>query len=168
MECPGRDSLLSAVRVEVTPRARAARLGWRVARTDDRFGLVRLAIDSPAVTGTVEAFRRPQPAPLPTIAAAAARITPGEFAGQRALVVGGSRGVGAATAMLLAAGGAQPIVTFVAGADEAAALQRDARSADCALDTLRFDLVHDDAARLAGAAARAGVTHLYYCATPRI
>src|SRR6185295_5567942 len=40
MEYPGRDSLLSAVRLDVTAHARATRLGWRVARTDDRFGLV--------------------------------------------------------------------------------------------------------------------------------
>ena len=88
--------------------------------------------------------------------------------GQRALIVGGSRGLGAATAMLVAAGGGLPIVTFAAGAAEATALQHDARSADRRLDTLRFDVVNDDVARLADAAARSGVTHLYYYATPRI
>jgi nucleoside-diphosphate-sugar epimerase len=36
------------------------------------------------------------------------------------------------------------------------------------LDTLRFDVVADDVRLLAEAAARAGVTHLYYYATPRI
>ena len=70
--------------------------------------------------------------------------------------------------MLLAAGDGVPIVTFAAGADEATALQRDAQSIDRVLDTLRFDVVADDVRLLADAAARAGVTHLYYYATPRI
>src|SRR4029077_484269 len=39
---------------------------------------------------------------------------------------------------------------------------------DRVLDTLRFDVVADDVRLLADAAARAGVTHLYYYATPRI
>ena len=168
MECPGRDSLLSAVHLELTRHARASRLDWRVARSDDRFGLVRLAIASPAVSGTVDAFRRPQPVALPTIDAATARVVPDEFVGQRALIVGGSRGLGAATAMLLAAGGALPIVTYATGADEAVALRRDAQSAHRSLETLRFDVASDDVKILAEAAARFGVTHLYYYATPRI
>jgi len=168
MECPGRDSLLSAVRLDVTQHARASTLDWRLTRTDDRFGLVHLAIASPAVTGTVDAFRRPQPVPLPTIAAATARVAPDEFAGQRALIVGGSRGLGAATAMLLAAGGGVPIVTYAAGADEAAALRRETRSGNRALETLRFDVTRDDVKILAEAAARFAVTHVYYFATPRI
>ena len=168
MECPGRDSLLSAVRLELTPRVRASTLGWHLTRSDDRFGLVRLAVASPAVTGTVDAFRRPQPVPLPTLTAATARVVAHEFAGQRALIVGGSRGLGAATAMLLAAGGGLPIITYAAGADEAEALRRDTQSMNRALETLRFDLTRDDVAIVADAGARFGVTHLYFFATPRI
>src|SRR5262245_33796244 len=168
MKCPGRDSLLSAVRVEVTPHARASQLAWHVARVDDRFGLVRLDVASAALRGTVDAFKRPPPVPLPTIAAATARVAPGEFAGQRALIVGGSRGLGGATAMLLAAGGGLPIVTFATGADEAASLRRDARSSNRSVETFRFNVADDEATRLGQEAARFGVTHLYYYATPRI
>ena len=169
MECPGRDSILSGLRLNLTPHARAARLGWRVARADRRFGLVRIEVCGQGVTGTVDAFLRPPPAALPTIAAAATRVGPAEFTGQRALVVGGSRGLGAAAAMLLAAGGGLPIVTYASGAAEAAALQADARLAGRKIETLRFDLVDDDAATSLGeAAARFRPTHLYYFATPRI
>jgi NAD(P)-dependent dehydrogenase (short-subunit alcohol dehydrogenase family) len=100
---------------------------------------------------------------------AAARVAAGEFSGQRALVVGGSRGLGAATAMLIAAGGGLPIVTYAVGADEAAALQRDARSASRRLDAFPLDVLDDEAPKLAAeAAARFRITHLYYYATPRI
>ena len=169
MECPGRDSLLSGLRVDLTPHARTAPLEWRVARADRRFGLVRLEVCGQGVTGTVDAFLRPPPAAPPTIAAAAARVGPAEFAGQRALVVGGSRGLGAATAILLAAGGGLPIVTYATGAAEAAALQREAHSAGRRIETLRFDLADAGAATgLGKAAARFRATHVYYFATPRI
>jgi len=169
MECPGRDSLLSSLRVDLRPRARAERFLWRVARVDRRFGLVRIDIWSEGINGTVDAFLRPAPPAPPSIAAAATRLTATEFAGQRALIIGGSRGLGAATAMLLAAGGGLPVITYAAGVAEAVALQRDAQAASRRLEMLHFDIRHDDAATiLQDAAARFGITHLYYFATPRI
>ena len=169
MECPGRDSLLSAVRIEVTPHERPDRLAWSVQRVDRRFGLVRIDVHGAGVEGSVDTFLRPLPAPLPTLAAAAAHAGPCEFAGVRALIVGGSRGLGAATAMLIAAGGGLPIVTYASGAGEAAILQRDAARARRRIEALRLDVGDADAARIvAGAAARFEVTQLYYFATPRI
>jgi NAD(P)-dependent dehydrogenase (short-subunit alcohol dehydrogenase family) len=168
MECPGRDSLLSEIHVGVNGHPAARHLAWRVARTDARFGLVRLEISSNCVRGTVDAFWRPRPAPAPPIETVAALVGPTEFAGQRALVIGGSRGLGAATALLVAAGGGVPLVTFASGAAEAAALRRDARRAGRRIEAMRFDILADSIDRLALAAARFGATHLYYFATPRI
>jgi NAD(P)-dependent dehydrogenase (short-subunit alcohol dehydrogenase family) len=168
MECPGRDSLLSAVRLELTPHTHARRLTWNVIRADRRFGLVRIRICAGGMAGTVDAFLRTPPPPPPTIASVAARVAAGEFAGQRALVIGGSRGLGATTALLLACGGGVPIVTYAAGAADAEALRRDAGAAGLALEILPFDIVADKVDRIADAAARFGVTHLYYFATPRI
>jgi NAD(P)-dependent dehydrogenase (short-subunit alcohol dehydrogenase family) len=168
MECPGRDSLLSGVRLEVTPHARSRQLTWNVARADRRFGLVRIDLRSSAVNGSVDAFLRRQPAPAPAAARIKERIAPNEFVGQRALVIGGSRGLGAATALMIAAGGGLALITYAAGANEAETLRREASAASVAIDVLRFDVLDTPVKRLADAAARFGVTHLYYYATPRI
>ena len=169
MECPGRDSLLSAVRLRLTPGATVRELAWRVARVDRRFGLVRLAVSGAGIGGTVDAFLRPRPAPPPTMADAAARVDAREFTGQRALIVGGSRGLGAATALLIAAGGGAPVVTYASGAADAKALRRDIRSGGRAVDTLRLDVNAADApARVARAVVRHRITHVYYFASPRI
>ena len=168
MDCPGRDSLLSSVRVDVMPHARSPELRWRVTRFDRRFGLVKLSVDGNGIRAEVTAFLRRAPAPRPTIAAAASRVHASEFAGQRALIVGGSRGLGAATAVLVAAGGGTPIVTYVAGSAEAAVLRREARAATRSLVTVRFDVTAQDMSAIAEHAARHRVTHLYYFATPRI
>jgi NAD(P)-dependent dehydrogenase (short-subunit alcohol dehydrogenase family) len=168
MECPGRDSLLSALRLEVTPHTHGRQLTWNVIRADRRFGLVRIRICGDGLAGTVDAFLRTPPQPPPAVATVAARVTAGEFAGQRALVIGGSRGLGATTALLLACGGGVPIVTYAAGAGDAETLQRDAGAAGLALEILPFDIVEDKVEHIADTAVRFGVTHLYYFATPRI
>jgi len=42
-----------------------------------------------------------------------------EFAGQRALIVGGSRGLGELTAKIIAAGGGHTIITYSVGKEDA-------------------------------------------------
>ena len=168
MECPGRGSLLSAISLHVTANERARHLAWRVSRTDARFGLVRIEISSGGVRGTVDAFLGPQPVPAPSFEAVAASVAADEFAGQRAVIVGGSRGLGATTALLVAAGGGVPLVTFVAGGADAAALRRDAARFGRRIHLTQFDVVEDPLARLVRACARFRPTHLYYFATPRI
>ena len=105
--------------------------------------------------------------PPPDLAAVASRVTPGEFAGQRALILGGSRGLGATVAFIVAAGGGVPLITYRTGAAEAAALKRAIRATGRRAETLRFDAASDTAA-LERAASHFGATHLYYFATPRI
>jgi NAD(P)-dependent dehydrogenase (short-subunit alcohol dehydrogenase family) len=168
MECPGRDSLLGAVHLQIVSHARADHLTWRVARTDVRFGLVQLEVECGCVRGRVDAYVQPRPASPPDLQTVAASVAPDEFAGQRALIIGGSRGLGAAAALLVASGGGLPLVTFVSGAAEIAALRREVRRARRRLEALRFDIVNDPIERLARACARFGPTHLYYFATPRI
>jgi NAD(P)-dependent dehydrogenase (short-subunit alcohol dehydrogenase family) len=102
------------------------------------------------------------------LAAMNAQVDDGEFAGQRAVVVGGSRGLGAATALLLARGGATALVTYTLGRADARQLQRDAAAHGPALELFRYDITSDSHERLARAATRFGATHLYYFATPRI
>jgi NAD(P)-dependent dehydrogenase (short-subunit alcohol dehydrogenase family) len=95
-------------------------------------------------------------------------VTAGEFAGQRAVIVGGSRGLGAVTALIVAAGGGSPLVTFARGRSDAARLRRSAARLGRRIDLLEFDLLEDPVGRLAQACARFRPTHLYYFATPRI
>ena len=168
MECPGRDSLLSALSLCVTPNERASDLAWRVSRADVRFGLVRMEVSSGGVRGTVDAFVTPSPVPSPSFEAVAASVTAGEFAGQRALIVGGSRGLGAVTALIIAAGGGAPLVTFATGSADAARLRRSAARLGRRIDVARFNVLEDPAARLKQTCARFRPTHLYYFATPRI
>jgi MaoC like domain/short chain dehydrogenase len=116
MEVPGLHSMLSSFDVTFGGEpVGAARFG--VTDVDDRFSKVTISITGEGANGTVVAFVRPEPADqLVDIG----DVAPGEFGGVRALVVGGSRGLGAAAVQLLAAGGADVRFTYHRGADDAA------------------------------------------------
>jgi NAD(P)-dependent dehydrogenase (short-subunit alcohol dehydrogenase family) len=169
MECPGRDSLLSSLQLQVKPRARANGLTWKVTRVDPRFRLVRIDIASGCVEGTVEAFLRPAPIQPPSWEEVAAHgIRSGEFAGQRALIVGGSRGLGAAVALIVAAGGGSSFVTYAIGKGDATDLRRSISRNSGHIQIARFDVEREKATALVHRAASFKPTHLYYFATPKI
>lgn len=165
MECPGAQSLLHKVALDFARGATASHLIYHVTRLDRRFALVGMQVHGGGATGTVDAFVAPLPASQPAAASLASHVQPGTFAGARALVVGGSRGLGEATAKLLAIGGADVVITYRVGESDAVRVCDDIRSA--------------------GGSARAGAwdvegkappplprdwqpTHLFYFATPPI
>ena len=133
MEVPGLHSLLSSFDVTIgTPQAPLrTSLGFRVDNVDERFSRVEIGIDGPTIRGTAIAFVRP--APVDQIIDTST-VTPGEFVGVRALVVGGSRGLGAAAVQLLAAGGADVRFTYRCGADDAALVTAASGATAFALD----------------------------------
>lgn len=61
---------------------------------DKRYGLVSMKVISPRMTGTVTAFLRPPPHEQISFRDMYKQVNSVEFAEQRALVVGGSRGLG--------------------------------------------------------------------------
>jgi NAD(P)-dependent dehydrogenase (short-subunit alcohol dehydrogenase family) len=97
--------------------------------------------------------------------AVSARVRHGAFAGQRALVVGGSRGLGEVTAKILAAGGGYPIITYNHGRPEAEAVAAEIRQAGGECDVVRYDALAPAASQLDGIGAVDGA---YYFATGKI
>jgi hypothetical protein len=165
MQCPGRFSILRALDLRFDGRAVGPTLSWRVARFDPRFSSVRLEVTADGLAGTVEAFLAPPPAVQPGTAALAGAIEPGAFAGARALVVGGSRGLGEVAAKLLARGGADVRATWRDGAGDARRVCDDIRAAGFRAEPLRFDVLAPDVPEELVAFRP---THLLYFATPRI
>jgi NAD(P)-dependent dehydrogenase (short-subunit alcohol dehydrogenase family) len=93
-------------------------------------------------------------------------VDPAEFAGQKPLVVGGSRGLGEVTAKLLASGGAHVTITFASGLPEAEAVQREIRDAGGKCEIINYDVRRPPNQQLDRDFTN--YTHLYYFATPFI
>jgi hypothetical protein len=168
MVCPGLHSMFGGLMLSFTQsyEAGAPWLAYRVASADSRFRLVRIEVEGPGVQGTVDAFARVPPAEQPSMAAVAARVGPSEFAGVRALVVGGSRGLGEITAKIVGAGGGEATLTYAAGHEDAQRVVQEIRSWGGQARCLSYDVRRDPAGQLP--ATDEPPTHLFYFATPAI
>lgn len=165
MDCPGLHSVFSELDVDFAEPS-AAPIVWRVTQADTRFGLVVMALESPGLKGEVRAFIRPAPRRQLSFEAARGLVPPGAFAGQRALVVGGSRGLGEVVAKLLAAGGAEVLATYHQGAADAEALAAEIRAGGGSAASGALNVLDPQTAD--AAVAGWAPTHLYYFATPFI
>lgn len=90
-----------------------------VERVDPRLRRVVLSVRGASMDATVTAFSPPAPVDQGAVLSGGDGPRDGEFSGWRVLVVGGSRGLGEASARLLVAGGADVLVTWCTGRDDA-------------------------------------------------
>ena len=157
MKCPGKHSIFSALKFHWAGSPPAT-LDYRTIDADDRFSAIRLALAGGEARGELETFMRPSPVEQPALATLAPLVAPGAFRGWRALVIGGSRGLGEVAAKLLAAGGAEVVVTWRTGETDAARVARDTGG-----HAVRYDVLDGQAPLLPWSP-----THLLYFATPRV
>jgi len=171
MECPGLHSLYSELHFIQSVGAVEGEkcLAYRVKRFDKRFSLATILLTAPGLSGSIKAFLRPEPQGQPgcpeVLAALGAGVRSSQpFDGQRALVIGGSRGLGEVFAKVLAMGGAEVLLTYNHGEQDAAAIVADITANNGKAARLQYDVTSGQGASLAAFAP----THLYYMATPFI
>jgi hypothetical protein len=169
MVCPGLHSIFTGLSITLTDGPNVGRgIGFRVADVDDRYGRVEMIVEGEGLTGHVTAFSRQVPIGSPPMADLRRLVRPEEFAGSTAFVAGGSRGLGAITAKLIAAGGGRVIVTYAQGFEDAEHLRQEINATCgenvCAI--MNFDATRPVGEQIASFQTR--VSHLFYYATPQI
>jgi NAD(P)-dependent dehydrogenase (short-subunit alcohol dehydrogenase family) len=129
MLVPGRDAVFAGARIRRSPQPRAGTLDASVSTADDRTGLV--IVETTVGNGeasarmTLSAFLRPSVSP-PTRASIAHYVPSStELAGRNVLVVGASRGLGAALSATLASQGATVWAAFACCAEHVERLRRE-------------------------------------------
>jgi NAD(P)-dependent dehydrogenase (short-subunit alcohol dehydrogenase family) len=169
MISPGLHSIFASFNVDfVEDLATKSGLRFKVADTDPRFRLVNMVVAGSGLIGKVTAFSRWPPIDSPPLADLAAHVKSSEFGAGVALILGGSRGLGAVTAKLLALGGSKTIITYARGEEDASRLAHEINRT-CGPEfctTLHVDVRKDVRVQLASLASE--VTHFYYFATPPI
>lgn len=167
MVCPGLHSIYSelSLRACSEPHPQDS-LAYCVKDTDVRFHSVEQQVAGGGWTGSVKSFVRSVPVEQPLMTALKGLVSPQEFAGSLALVVGGSRGLGELTAKLIATGGGRTIVTWQSGKDDAERVAQEIRSAGGSCETLAYDACKPADEQLAHLSDVP--THAYYFATPVI
>ena len=167
MMCPGLHSIFSGIDINFTDSEEVS-IRYRVIRHSIQNAPLRIAYCGAGIEGTLDAFVRPAPAVQPDMNVIRRNIHLGEFAGQTALVVGGSRGLGETLAKVIAAGGGTPIITYNVGERDALRVQDEICSAGGKCHILRMDVL-DTKSGLQDLDTKAfSFTHLYYFASPAI
>ncbi|MBK9446921.1 MAG: SDR family NAD(P)-dependent oxidoreductase [Betaproteobacteria bacterium] len=169
MQCPGLNSLYSELQLYRAEGASLAPdlLRYAVLKADARFRFVDMELETAAYAGKIRAFVRPEPMAQAAVAAIREIVPVGAFHGQRALVVGGSRGIGEVAAKVLAAGGGEVCLTYAIGQEDAERVVADIRRAGATAISAQLDVLADDG-RCEALVTQFRPTHLFYCATPFI
>jgi NAD(P)-dependent dehydrogenase (short-subunit alcohol dehydrogenase family) len=175
MHCPGERAVLAEVSVDLDGAAAptspgvagVAGVAFELVRTVASFHRVELAVTAQTLHGRAAAFVTPEVVE-PETATLRPLLGADRFTGDRPLVVGGSRGLGAVAARLLALGGAEVLVGYHRGAQDAAELVARIRSDGGRAEAVRVD-VRDPEAIVRELDARGwDGQHVHYMATPRI
>ena len=120
MECPGLHSIYSGLDLEFFSDGDGVpELNYHVADGNRRLALLLMDVDAPGMRGRIKTFYRPTPQGQAAFTDVRREVESGEFSEQRALIIGGSRGLGEVAAKLLAAGGAEVIITYYRGEEDA-------------------------------------------------
>jgi len=169
MKCPGMNSVFSGLLLKFSRNHfTSPDLLFRVSDFDDRFFRMIVEVSGSGVVGKLSVFYRPDQKNQQSYAELSERVVCPDFSGQRALVIGGSRGLGEVTAKLLALGGADVRITYYRGAEDANRLVDEIKSGGGSVEALSLNVVapKEDIASLIG--DYWSPTHLYYFATPFI
>jgi len=164
MECPGMHSIFAGLSVDfVEPSRPTASLRWRVTRVDTRIRRVDLEISGGGIVGRLDTFLRMPPTRQLAMSEICKAVDSDEFAGECALIIGGSRGLGEVTAKIIAAGGGVPVITYAVGREEAVELAAEISGAGRKCHIMPYDVRSSAAQQLA--ALPAEPTAFYYFAT---
>ncbi|CAN5249080.1 hypothetical protein BH09PSE2_BH09PSE2_02150 [soil metagenome] len=163
MRCPGLHSIFAGLKLSLAEPTGTSAVGWRAQHVDARFRSVTLTVWGPGLAGELEALVRRPPTEQSDAAAVSALVDGDEFVGVRALVVGGSRGLGALCARILAAGGAEVVLTYARGEADAQAVAADIVAAGGRAQVAALDVERAVAPQLADLAF--APSHLFHFAT---
>jgi hypothetical protein len=168
MDCPGLHTIFHSLDLHFDRNTEMLAMNYGVCRSDERFSMLKLAVESYGLHGELSAFFRPAPVEQPSIAEAAKKVRPDEFRHVRALILGGSRGLGEMTAKLIAAGGGEIAATYNLGRRDAQRMANEIGLYQGKCRCFPIDVTHPEAPCWPELLHDWQPTHLFYFATPHI
>ena len=161
MRCPGEFALFRGFSWKCSEASMNQQVQYFVDAIDQRFRLLKIMIRSSFAHVAAEVILRKPPITQSPYLEIQNVVKTNEFRGIRALVIGGSRGLGELTVKALAAGSAEVIFTYLHGSHDAQTL---VELTGPNVRTLQFDMMASEPELL----AQFEPSHLFYFATPHI
>jgi len=171
MKAPGLHSIFSRINLGFGASLSsgvANELRYFELRKDQRVKMLELGVEAPGMKGTLDTFFRPVPAVQPGYEEVCCRVPERYFSGQRALVIGGSRGVGETTAKILAAGGGEVTITFSRGQTDAERIRQEIEEGGGRCQIMALDVTANSSEVDILLNGLTLPTHIYYFASPHI
>jgi hypothetical protein len=168
VECPGLNSVFFELDLSMVDMNGCSDLNYEVTRYEKSLALVVMKVMAPGLGGSIKAFVRPAPWQQLNYLTLKSSVSSAEFAEQRALVIGGSRGLGEIVAKLVCAGGAKVKITYRQGKDDAVRVAQEITSNGGDAGFFHFDVLDCDSDALKMQLGDWCPTHLYFFATPFI
>jgi acyl dehydratase/NAD(P)-dependent dehydrogenase (short-subunit alcohol dehydrogenase family) len=128
MRIPGLHSVFASLCLCFSDARRSSDLRYRVVKADPRFNLIIIDLDGGGAFGSLSALVRPQPVLQMDYLTVKERTLRRAFTARRVLVVGGSRGIGEATAKIAAASGGTVTITYSTGRADAVRVAEEIRA----------------------------------------
>ena len=118
MSMPGLHSIFTGLDLKFGLQC-STPLSWKVTRHISPNVPIKISLEGQDIFAEINSFFRPAPVKQATMREVKRVIDPNIFSGQRALVIGGSRGLGELAAKCLAAGGGEVHITYMNGKSDA-------------------------------------------------
>jgi hypothetical protein len=166
---PGLNSVFAGLDLTIAAGSHGRRgIGFRTSRFEERYRYLRLEVAGSGIFGSIRAIVRPEPVTPPDCGRLRSLVARDEFGAMKALIIGGSRGLGAIVAKLIATGGGEVAISYASGLAEAVAVRDDilASCPDSHCRIFRLDVAGPLEGQLAS--SNFAPTHIYYFATPHI
>ncbi len=168
VECPGLHSLFSELSLSFRNNLDYKYLNYEITNYNKKLSLVFIKVKSPIMTGQIRAFHRPNTLKQESYKKLKDLVSSTEFTGWRAMLIGGSRGLGEVCAKLLAAGGAEVLLTYNKGKEDALYIVDDINKNGGVAKCLHFDVLSIKHQNFISSLNNWFPTHLFYFATPFI
>lgn len=164
MKCPGENSIFSELNLSFRDDEgyKSNKIFYKVKKAHKVFKMVNIGLSGEGFDGMMKTFIRPEAQQQETVENLTQYVTSEQFKGERALVIGGSRGIGEVASKLLSLGGAEVTLTYNKGEKEAQKIVEDLKMFGCTVKYMQHNVL-DKAIEIEGE-----YSHLYYFASPFI
>jgi len=168
MRCPGQNSLFSSFDVNFHPnKSSSESIYYNLARFRETLKIVEVGFENIGCSGTLSAFVMPKLVEKKSAREIQSSVSPARFSSQRALVIGGCRGIGESVSKCLLVGGAEKVVaTYNAGNKDAIQLKEWYEENNSKLEIIHCDVFAKKPLREWTAAQPKRISSLYYFPTP--
>jgi hypothetical protein len=162
MQTPGLHSLLISANIKFIRTD--LQNNYSIEEIDERFNLIKIAINATSLVCGVEAFIRPKPFVGASLLEMQNKVEGSEFSKTKALIIGGSRGLGECVAKLIALGDGESVITYSSGYDDCQRVSNEITNFGKKCAIKRFNIPQD----LDLLAELGQFNQIYYFPTPKI